>query len=266
MNAHDRLLAFEQSLSMLNRAHPWHGISPGAKAPTIVETYIEIVPTDVVKNEADKVSGYLRIDRPQRYSSKCPNPYGYIPQTYCGDKVAAYCQSKVSGRKKLKGDGDPLDICVLTECDIAHGDILMSVRPIGGLRMIDGGEVDDKIVAVLEGDAAFGHLRDIKDVPSGLIRRLKHYFLTYKLGPEQGCSNKVQIAAVYDRREAHQIIRLSMQDYVDKYGTPESRMIKLREMLAEGVIAELLKQGWLPPNGKKKPVKSRSKTTRTSKR
>lgn len=252
----DQILAFEDSLSKMNRAHPWHGVSPGPKAPTLVETFIEMVPTDVVKYELDKVSGHLRIDRPQRFSSKCPTLYGFIPQTYCGDLVAGFCQTKVRGYKDLEGDGDPLDICVLSECAVTHGDIFVRARPIGGLRMIDGGKVDDKIVAVLDEDAVFGNLRDISKVPEGLVSRLKHYFLSYKNAPDVGSTNKVEITAVYGRQEAFQVIRHSIADYLAKFGTPESRIAELREMIAQGVIEELAeREGSSTGRGKKTPRK-----------
>src|SRR5207248_11150492 len=69
-------------LGLLFRAHPWHGVPIGPEAPAKVNTYIEIVPTDTVKYELDKVTGLLRIDRPQLYSNVCPALYGLIPQTF----------------------------------------------------------------------------------------------------------------------------------------------------------------------------------------
>ena len=96
------------------KSHPWHGLEVGDDAPEIVTAFIEMVPTDTVKYELDKVSGYIRIDRPQKYSNVVPALYGFIPQSYCGDSVAEFCMER-SGRKDIKGDGDPLDICVLTE-------------------------------------------------------------------------------------------------------------------------------------------------------
>lgn len=256
----DRILAFEDSLSKMNRAHPWHGVSPGSDCPSVVESFIEVVPTDGVKYELDKLSGHLRIDRPQRFSSKCPTLYGFIPQTYCGDEVAAFCQSKVRGFGKLKGDGDPLDICIFMDGSIPRGDVFVRARPIGGLRMIDGGEVDDKIIAVLEDDIAFGQIRDISRLQEGLVTRLKHYFLSYKKGPDAGSENKVEITAVYGRREAFQVIKHSMADYLAKFGTPESRIAQLREMIAQGVIEELRarKKESSTTRGKKKTPRKRS--------
>ena len=83
----------------------------------------------------------------------------------------------------IEGDKDPMDICVLSEKTFTHGSFFLHARPIGGLRMIDGNEADDKIVAVLESDLAYGKIVEIRDVPQGLIDRLKHYFLSYKQLP-----------------------------------------------------------------------------------
>ncbi|HEX8536752.1 MAG TPA: inorganic diphosphatase, partial [Cystobacter sp.] len=130
------------------QAHPWHGISPGENAPESVTAYIEIVPTDTVKYELDKEAGILRLDRPQRFSSQCPTLYGFIPRTYCDELVAKRCAER-SGHKDIKGDGDPLDICVLTEKVIPAGALLVRAVPVGGFRMVDGNEADDKIIAVL---------------------------------------------------------------------------------------------------------------------
>ena len=90
---------------LLFQAHPWHGISPGEKTPAEVSAYIEIVPTDPVKYELDKGSGHLRVDRPQRFSSMGPTLYGFIPQTFCGDEVAALCAER-TGLSGIEGDGD----------------------------------------------------------------------------------------------------------------------------------------------------------------
>ena len=158
MSENDEVL--DNLLAKLFKAHPWHGVIPGADTPAVVNAYIEIVPTDAVKYELDKPSGHLRVDRPQRFSSMCPTPYGFIPQTFCGVSVAGLCESR-TGREGIRGDGDPLDICVLTERPAAHGDFIVRALPIGGLRLIDGHEADDKIIAVLESDVSYGHIRDI---------------------------------------------------------------------------------------------------------
>jgi inorganic pyrophosphatase len=196
------------------KSHPWHGVEIGSKAPEVVTCYIEMVPTDTVKYEVDKKSGYLMIDRPQKYSNIVPALYGFIPQTYSGDRVAAYSMEK-SGKSGLTGDSDPMDILVLTEKEITHGDILVFGRPIGGLRMIDGMEADDKIIAILDNDAVYGRFRNIFDLPTPIIDRLKHYFLTYKDLP--GNKREREITDVYGIEEAHEVIRYSMEDYQNKF-------------------------------------------------
>ncbi|MCW3076764.1 MAG: Inorganic pyrophosphatase [Bacteroidetes bacterium] len=195
----------------LHKPHPWHGISIGDKCPDIITAYIEMVPNDTVKYEIDKISGYRKVDRPQKFSNYLPALYGFIPQTYCDEQVREFSEMK-SGKTVLKGDGDPLDICVLTERNITSGDIILEAIPIGGFRMIDKGEADDKIIAVLKQDEIYGHLKDVVDCPATLINRLKHYFLTYKNIP--GAENAaVEITHTYGREEAHQVILRSIRDY-----------------------------------------------------
>jgi inorganic pyrophosphatase len=193
------------------RAHPWHGISIGEKSPDIVNVYIEIVPSDTVKYEIDKESGYLKIDRPQKFSNIIPALYGFIPQTYCGKSVAQLSSDK-TGKQNLKGDGDPLDICVLSERNITHGDILLKAIPIGGFRLIDRGEADDKIIAVMVNDEVYKDFKDLSDCPEAIVNRLKHYFLTYKNMPgfeEHLC----EITEAYGREEAIEVIKRSQHDY-----------------------------------------------------
>ncbi|MDF1595047.1 MAG: inorganic pyrophosphatase [Acidimicrobiia bacterium] len=205
-----------QLYSRLLRSHPWHGVPIGAGAPATVTAYIEIVPSDTVKYELDKETGILKVDRPQQFSNVYPTLYGLIPQTYCGERIAELCMERAS-RTGIVGDGDPLDVCVLAEKSITHGDILLPVVPIGGLRMIDGEEADDKIIAVMRGDAIYGHMKDIYECPPALIDRLKHYFLTYKQAPGPG-TRKTEITHVYGREEAHEVIERSMADYAESYG------------------------------------------------
>src|SRR5688572_21398752 len=93
---------------LMLQAHPWHGVSPGLNAPERVNAYIEIVPTDAVKYELDKLSGHLRVDRPQRFSSMCPSLYGFIPQTFCGEQVGKLTQLRKGSEAVIQGDGDPM--------------------------------------------------------------------------------------------------------------------------------------------------------------
>jgi inorganic pyrophosphatase len=196
-----------------HRAHPWHGVSHGEDAPDVVTCYVEIVPTDTVKFEIDKDSGILKVDRPQKYSNHCPTLYGFIPQTYCGDRVGALCAKALKKRGAIQGDGDPIDICILADVVIAQGDILVRARPIGGLQLLDRAEADDKIIAVLEGDGVYGDIQDIKDLPKAVVDRLVHYFLTYKQIPGTNKRPTVEVAQVYGRSMAHRVIKESIRDY-----------------------------------------------------
>ncbi|MDR1756335.1 MAG: inorganic pyrophosphatase [Culturomica sp.] len=198
------------------KSHPWHGIEVGDEAPQVLTAFIEMVPTDTVKYELDKISGYIKIDRPQKYSNVVPALYGFVPQSYCGDLVAEYCMER-SGRTGIVGDRDPLDICVLTERTIAHGDIIVRVSPIGGFRMLDGNEADDKIIAVLRHDATYQGYHDISELPPLIIDRLKHYFLTYKDMPGEQVQNKTEITDVYGVEEAYEVIRRSLEDYKNHF-------------------------------------------------
>ncbi len=207
------------SLPMLFRRHPWHGIPIGEQAPERVTVYVEIVPTDTVKYELDKATGYLKVDRPQKFSNIIPTLYGFIPQTYCGDKTAEICERK-TGRRNMRGDGDPLDICVFAEKTIPRGDLLLQAIPIGGLRMIDGSEADDKILAVMVDDAVYGGWREIDDCTPALIQRLEHYFLTYKDAPG-ATDRRTEITHLYGREEAFVVIRATQEDYRATFGNLE---------------------------------------------
>ncbi len=192
------------------RPHPWHGLEAGPSPPEIVHAYIEITPYDFVKYEVDKVTGYLKVDRPQSTSSQPPALYGFIPRTYCGTNVAA--QEPDAGR----ADGDPLDILVVSERPIMHPEVILNARVVGGVRMIDQGESDDKIIAVLQKDNFWNDVMDISDLPPGLIARVRHYFATYKLVP--GEDTPVFIKETIDRTHALQVVEAAMQDYLDEFG------------------------------------------------
>ncbi len=225
----DRQDQLAKTFSLLFQAHPWHGVSPGAQSPDVLKAFIEIVPTDAVKYEIDKPSGHLKVDRPQRFSSLCPTLYGFIPQSYCGSQLAAICERE-TGRTGVVGDGDPLDICVLSERGIPQGNIFLNAIPIGGLLMIDNNEADDKIIAVLEGDVTFGAIKDLEQCPPALIDRLKHYFLSYKQLPGEP-PRVVEITEGYGRKRAHEVIQASVADYKQSFGEPSDRLAQLQQLL-----------------------------------
>lgn len=192
------------------RPHPWHGLKVGENAPEVVNAYIEMTPFDFVKYEVDKKTGYMHVDRPQRSSSHPPALYGFIPRTFCGEEVGDL------NPKATRGDGDPLDICVISERQIDRGEIIVRAKVVGGLQGTDHGEADDKIIAVLNNDNIYGNINDISELPSVLVERLRHYFLTYKLVPGQ--ENKFSVEKIYGREEAFKVIKASMEDYENEYG------------------------------------------------
>ncbi len=195
------------------RPHPWHGLSVGPKPPQLVDAFIEITPSDPVKYEVDKETGYLRVDRPQRTNALPPALYGFVPRTWCGLRVGALAPGATFG------DRDPLDICVFSERPILRSEVVLTARVLGVLRMVDKGEADDKIVAVLANDPYWADAQDITDLPPLLIERLRHYFLTYKLVP--GEENQVAIAEVSGAAVAYAVIEAAIADYDERYGAGE---------------------------------------------
>lgn len=189
------------------RPHPWHGLDIGRDPPMHVNAYIEITPFDLIKYEVDKTTGYLRVDRPQRTSSQPPALYGFIPRTYCGDAIARLCPGA------LRGDGDPLDICVISERPISRAELIVPARVVGGIQLLDRGEADDKIVAVLEGDWVWSAVSDLSDLPRILAERLHHYFSTYKIVP--GEDAQITVQQMYGADHAAAVVRAAMADYAD---------------------------------------------------
>ena len=192
------------------RPHPWHGLGVGPDPPRIVHAYIEITPFDLMKYEIDKVTGYIRVDRPQRTSSQPPTLYGFIPRTYCGHRV------RDLSPKAERGDGDPLDICVISERPLNRSEVILNARVVGGLQAIDGGEADDKIIAVLQNDEFWKDVEDVSELPEILVERLRHYFATYKMTPSE--ESQMCIEKVFGRDYALQVVQASMEDYEEAFG------------------------------------------------
>jgi inorganic pyrophosphatase len=192
------------------RPHPWHGLEIGDNAPDMVNAFIEITPFDLVKYEVDKTTGYLRVDRPHKTSSLPPTLYGFIPRTYCHRRVQALMPGAATG------DQDPLDICVISERPIARAEVILRARVVGGLPMLDGGEADDKIIAVLFNDEIWADVREVSDLPDRLVARLRHYFTTYKTLP--GEDPVVEVGPPYSREHAARVVTAAAADYREAYG------------------------------------------------
>ena len=216
---------YENSFSRKFKAHPWHGVSAGLETKDqgyYCNAYIEMTPSSQFKLELDKQTGLMVVDRPRKFSNNLPCCYGFIPQSYCGSKVADHSKKSIKDSesisiKEFKGDQDPLDICVFSSNNLFIGDILLQAKVLGGYRMIDNEEIDDKIIAVLKDDPLYGEFTDISQFPNKMIDRLKHYFLTYKQPPDSLQSDnhsfKINIIDTYHAKEAYQIISLACEDY-----------------------------------------------------
>ena len=159
-------------------------------------------------------SAAVRVRKPLRFSSFCPALYGFVPRTLCGRRVATY---PLPGSPAVdRGDRDPLDVCVLTDRPISRGEILLEARPVGGLRMVERGEADDKIIAVLVGDPTYGDVTDMAELPAAVIDRLRHYFLTYKVIPGEADA-RITVDPVYGTDAARGILVASRRDYEEEY-------------------------------------------------
>lgn len=169
--------------------NPWHSVSPGERAPDYVNGIIEIPQNTRAKYELDKESGLLKMDRVLYSSMYYPANYGFIPQTYCDDK-------------------DPLDILVLSQITVVPM-CMVSARVIGVMRMLDGGELDDKIIAVAENDMSVNHIHDISELPVHFLKELKNFFEDYKK-----LENKtVEVEDFQDAQIAKEIVKQSLVDY-----------------------------------------------------
>jgi len=173
----------------VDKSNPWHKVSIGKETPAVVNGIIEIPKNTRAKYELDKESGMLLMDRVIFSSMHYPANYGFIPQTYCDDK-------------------DPLDIMILSQIDVVPM-CIVSAKVIGVMRMIDGGEMDDKIIAVAEHDMSVNHMNDITDLPAHWIKELRNFFEDYKKLENK----KVEVEEFQDAATARKIIIKSMEDY-----------------------------------------------------
>lgn len=174
--------------------HPWHDVAIGENAPEFVTGIVEIPKNCRAKYELDKASGMLTLDRVLYSSINYPANYGFIPQTYCDDN-------------------DPLDILVISQIEIVPMCLVRS-KVIGVMRMLDGGEMDDKIIAVAADDMSFNHINDIDELPAHWIKELRSFFENYK-----ELENKTVVVEEFqNKKTAMEVIEKSIVDYQAKFG------------------------------------------------
>lgn len=175
----------------IDKTNPWHKVSAGYNPPQFVNGIVEIPKNTRAKYELDKESGMLILDRVLYASMYYPANYGFIPQTYCDDK-------------------DPLDIVVLSQIQVVPMCIVPS-KVIGVMRMLDGGELDDKIIAVAEHDMSVNHINDIGELPRHFFRELKNFFEDYKKLEKK----TVEVEKFQNAEVAKQIVEKSRLDYLE---------------------------------------------------
>lgn len=169
--------------------NPWHKVSVGEDAPNVVNGIIEIPKNTRAKYELDKESGLLMMDRVIYSSMYYPANYGFIPQTYCDDK-------------------DPLDILVLSQIQVVPM-CIVPAKVIGVMKMIDGGEADDKLIAVAADDMSVGHINDISELPEHFLKEMRNFFEDYKK-----LENKsVEVEDFQNAKVAKEILLQSIEDY-----------------------------------------------------
>lgn len=169
--------------------NPWHHVSPGDNIPETVNGIIEIPKGSRAKYELDKASGMLKLDRVLYSSVYYPANYGFIPRSYCDDK-------------------DPLDILVISQIDVVPM-CLVEAKIIGVMRMLDGGEADDKLIAVAAGDPSVNHYNDISELPDHFLSEMRNFFEDYKK-----LENKTVVVEDFlGREDAHRILQESLVMY-----------------------------------------------------
>ena len=172
----------------------WHDMDPSMVTPTDFNAVIEIPKGSKCKYELDKATGLLKLDRVLYTSTHYPANYGFIPRTYADD-------------------GDPLDVLVLCSEPI-YPMTLIRVYPIGVMRMIDGGKMDDKILAIPFSDPTYLGIRSVDDLPPHIFDEIMHFFSVYK----QLENKQTAVKTLFNSKEAETIIAEAIESYNTTFG------------------------------------------------
>ena len=175
--------------------NPWHEISPGENAPEVVTGIIEIPAHSKAKYELDKETGMSKLDRVLFTPMVYPANYGFIPQTYCDD-------------------GDPLDVLVISQVDLFPM-TLVDAKVVGVMKMIDGGEMDDKIIAVAAEDMSVAHINDLSELPQSIVAEIQCFFEDYKKLRKK----EVKVEGFEGREKALEVVKQSIVDYNEKFAS-----------------------------------------------
>ncbi len=171
----------------------WHDVREDRIKPEEFLACIEISKNSKMKYELDKETGRLILDRVLYTSTHYPANYGFIPKTY-------------------EDDNDPLDVLVICQGEILPL-CLVKCYPIGVIKMIDGSQIDEKIIAIASGDPSYSCYKDISELPSHMFEEMKHFFKVYKELEGQS----TYIMDVLGAEEAKKIIQYSIESYKQKF-------------------------------------------------
>lgn len=171
----------------------WHDVPLGKNVPEEFNVIIEIPKGSKNKYEIDKETGLIKLDRAMKTSQDYPFDYGFAPQT-------------------LWDDDDALDVVVLTTYPLSPG-ILVKVRPVAVMRMIDGGDSDDKVLAVPVNDPRWEDIKDLSDVNKHTVKEIQHFFETYK----QIEKKEVTVSGFKNKKAAMAAVEKSIKLYKKKF-------------------------------------------------
>ena len=167
----------------------WHDIAPARITAKKFEAFIEIPKGSKIKYELDNDTGVLSLDRVLYTSTVYPANYGFIPRTFADD-------------------GDPLDVLVLCGETISPA-TLVTCYPIGVIKMIDGGSLDEKIIAIPVSDPTYNQYYDIQELPKHIFDEMMHFFEVYKTLEHK----QTTVKEIWHRDEAMDIINKCIDAY-----------------------------------------------------
>lgn len=169
----------------------WHDVDPGNHDE--MNVIIEIPKGSKNKYEIDKETGLIALDRTAYTTQDFPYDYGFVPKTFWDDD-------------------DALDVIVLATFPLASG-ILVRVRPVALMNMIDGGESDDKVIAVPVNDPRWDTVKDLEDINPHTLKEMKHFYSTYK----DLQNKKVEITGFKNAEEAKKAFDRALTLYKEKF-------------------------------------------------
>ncbi len=161
----------------------------GERAPEEINVIVEIPSGSRNKYEYDKALDIFTLDRALHSAIFYPGDYGFVPRT-------------------LALDGDPLDVLILVS-EATFSGCLVNARPIGLLKMVDGGKEDDKVLAVPVGEPDFADIHNYTQIFTHQLRKIQHFFETYKALE----GKETRTGPWGDAKEARRIISESMQRF-----------------------------------------------------